>query len=151
VDDSAESDTWSPYHEDTSPLTRLAPNKYPAMQSNAVSCFANSCRLSVIINDIIVQLYAKRSREMTETSLNDIKARLDCWRAESPPHLRYDPEHLPTACPPPHIISQKSVTSNHALLYPYVLTPSSTVYCISLLSSWLIVLFGQPQPTTKYA
>lgn len=107
VDDSAESDVWSPYYEDTSPLTRLAPSQYPVMKSHAVSCFANSCKLSVIINDIIVQLYSKRSRAITESSLNDIKARLETWRAESPVHLRYDPQYLPTICPPPHIISQK--------------------------------------------
>ncbi|RGP72459.1 nitrogen assimilation transcription factor nit-4 [Fusarium sporotrichioides] len=125
MDDSAESDTWSPYHEDTSPLTRLAPNQYPAMQSHAVSCFANSCRLSVIINDIIVQLYAKRSREMTETSLNDIKARLENWRNESPTHLRYDPEHLPSACPPPHIISQNHLGSSSFLVGPGLLSEST--------------------------
>ncbi|CAF3605235.1 unnamed protein product [Fusarium graminearum] len=133
MDDSAESDTWSPYHEDTSPLTRLAPNQYPAMQSHAVSCFANSCRLSVIINDIIVQLYAKRSREMTETSLNDIKARLDSWRAESPAHLRYDPENLPTACPPPHIISQNLLYFTTVILAhrPFWSAPAYYQVCIS--------------------
>ncbi|SPJ80765.1 related to pathway-specific regulatory protein [Fusarium torulosum] len=106
MDDSAESETWSPYFEDTSPLTRLAPGQYPIMQSHAVSCFANSCKLSVIINDIIVQLYSKRSRAITESSLNDITTRLDNWRAASPIHLRCNPEFLPTICPPPHIISQ---------------------------------------------
>ena len=117
VDDTAESEIWSPYHEDTSPLTRLNPGQYPVLKSHAVSCFANSCKLSVIINDIIVQLYSKRSRAITESSLNDIKVRLDAWRAESPAHLRYDPDNLPTTCPPPHIISQKYVDNTTALVF----------------------------------
>lgn len=118
VDETAESEIWSPYHEDTSPLTRLGPSQYPVMKSHVVSCFANSCKLSVIINDIIVQLYSKRSRAITESSLNDIKVRLDTWRAESPAHLRYDPENLPPTCPPPHIISQKYVHNTIILRVP---------------------------------
>ncbi|KAF5679222.1 nitrogen assimilation transcription factor nit-4 [Fusarium heterosporum] len=106
MDDSAESETWSPYFQDSSTLTRLAPSQYPIMQSHAVSCFANSCKLSVIINDIIIQLYSKRSKAITESSLNGITARLDNWRVASPLHLRCNPEALPTICPPPHVISQ---------------------------------------------
>ncbi|KAH7131214.1 fungal-specific transcription factor domain-containing protein [Dactylonectria macrodidyma] len=106
IDDTAESDTWSPYYEDSSALTRLAPGQYPSMKSHAVSCFANSCKLSVIINDIIVQIYSRRSRLITEGALQNIKRCLDTWRAESPAHLRYDPDYLPAICPPPHIMSQ---------------------------------------------
>lgn len=83
---------------------------YPPRQNHAVSCFVNSCRLAIIINDIVVQLYSKRNnRSMTESSLRDIKVRLGVWRAESPAHLKYDVDNLPTICPPPHIISQKYV------------------------------------------
>jgi hypothetical protein len=64
-------------------------------------------KLSIIINDIIVQLYSRRSRTITEAALRDITRRLDRWRADSPLHLRYDPDALPKMGPPPHIISQK--------------------------------------------
>ncbi|KAK2690804.1 hypothetical protein QWA68_010399 [Fusarium oxysporum] len=133
MDDSAESDVWSPYYEDTSPLTRLAPSQYPVMKSHAVSCFANSCKLSVIINDIIVQLYSKRSRAITESSLNDIKARLETWRAESPVHLRYDPEYLPNICPPPHIISQNLLYFTTIILAhrPFWSAPAYYQVCMS--------------------
>lgn len=107
VDDSADNELWSPYSEDHLNLTKLAPGQYPATRSNAVSCFANSCKLSIIVNDIILQVYSRRSRPITEAALKDIKARLDLWRTQSPSHLRYDPNHLPDICPPPHIMSQK--------------------------------------------
>jgi len=81
---------------------------YPPNKNYAVSCFVNSCRLAIIINDIVVQLYSKRNnRSMTESSLRDIKVRLDVWRAESPSHLKFNVDNLPAVCPPPHIVSQK--------------------------------------------
>jgi hypothetical protein len=61
----------------------------------------------MIIHDIIVQLYYRRNRTNTEETIKDIKSRLDSWRENSPRHLKYDPDNLPTICPPPHIISQK--------------------------------------------
>ena len=107
VDDSMELETWSPYYGDSLNLSKLTHNQYPHMVSHSVSCFVNSCRLSIIINDIIVQLYSRRSRTITEQALKDIKTRLDRWRAQSPAHLSYDPDNLPPICPPPHLISQK--------------------------------------------
>ncbi|KAH8725732.1 fungal-specific transcription factor domain-containing protein [Phaeosphaeriaceae sp. PMI808] len=106
LDDSMELEIWTPYYCDSLNLTKLTQNQYPLRKSHAVSCFANSCKLSIIINDIIVQLYSRRSRAIMESALRDIKTRLDVWRAESPAHLRYDPYALPSVCPPPHIISQ---------------------------------------------
>ncbi|KAK7192588.1 fungal specific transcription factor [Paraphaeosphaeria sporulosa] len=90
IDDAMELEEWSPYHGDSLDLTRLAQNHYPDRKSHAVSCFANS-------------------RTITEAALRNIKMRLDLWRVESPAHLRYDPDNLPSVCPPPHIISHYQV------------------------------------------
>lgn len=109
VDETSETETWSPYNGESFSLTKLPPGQYPPMRSYAVSCFANSCKISVIINDIILQLYSRRDRHITESSLHDIRARLDTWRAQSPSHLKYDPDNLPAVSPPPHIITQKYV------------------------------------------
>ncbi|CEL04563.1 hypothetical protein ASPCAL05691 [Aspergillus calidoustus] len=106
LDDSTELETWCPYYKDSLNLTKLTHNQYPPMKSRSVACFVNSCRLSIIINDIIIQLYSRRSRSITEGALKDIKLRLESWRANSPSHLRYDPDSLPEICPPPHIIAQ---------------------------------------------
>lgn len=109
VDDSGELDIWTPYHSDSLNLTKLPYNQYPPQQGHTVSCFVNSCKLSIIINDVIVQLYSRRDRTIAEASLTDIKSRLTLWRSRSPAHLVYDPDNLPSLCPPPHIICQKLV------------------------------------------
>jgi hypothetical protein len=108
VDDSAENDLWSPHHENTINLSRLGYGEYPPMRSHVISCFENSCRLSVILNDIIFHLYSRRGCNASgHETLKDIRARLDSWRRDSPSHLRYDPDDLPDICPPPHILTQK--------------------------------------------
>ena len=108
VQDTAEvDDMWSPYYANVLNLTKLSNHQYPPSRGYLVSCFANSCKLSIIINDVIVHLYSRKSQSKAEDALNNIKPRLEEWRAMSPAHLRYDPESLPAISPPPHIISQK--------------------------------------------
>lgn len=107
VDDSADLKEWTPYFGNSVNLTSSTLAQYPPANNFAVSGFVNSCKLAVIINDIITTLYYRRSKAIIETAFKDIKHRLDRWRAQSPPHLRYDPDHLPSICPPPHLISQK--------------------------------------------
>ena len=109
VDDSMELEMWAPYYGDSASFAKITQNQYSPQPSHAVSCFANSCKLSIIINDIIFQLYSRKSRTITEPAVQDIKRRLDLWRAESPAHLRYEADSLPSISPPPHIISQKWV------------------------------------------
>lgn len=77
------------------------------MKSHSISCFENSCKLAVIINDIILQLYSRRVTADPEGTLRGIRGRLDEWRESSPPHLKYDPYNLPDVCCPPHILTQK--------------------------------------------
>ncbi|KAI8946143.1 fungal-specific transcription factor domain-containing protein [Xylaria longipes] len=106
LDDSADNDLWVPYYHDSVDLTKLGHGHYPPTQGHLVGSFINSCRLSIIINDIITQLYSRRNREATQIAFKDIKDRLYLWRTNSPAHLKYDPDRLPSVCPPPHIISQ---------------------------------------------
>ncbi|KAG9511768.1 hypothetical protein KCV07_g9937, partial [Aureobasidium melanogenum] len=122
VDETSETETWSPYNGESFSLTKLPPGQYPPMRSYAVTCFANSCKISVIINDIILQLYSRRDRHITESSLHDIRARLDTWRAQSPSHLKYDPDNLPAVSPPPHIITQNAARSIEKLILLLELT-----------------------------
>jgi hypothetical protein len=107
VDDFSEDELWCPYYSDTLDFTAPTRRDYTPMKGHLVSCFANSCRLSIIISDVIVQLYSRRDRSITEDVVRDIKSRLDNWRADSPTHLKYDPADLPAISPPPHIIAQK--------------------------------------------
>lgn len=75
------------------------------MKAHLISCFENSCKISVILNDIIIQLYSRRGPLDIERTLF-IKQRLDEWREKLPVHLKYDPDNLPPHCPPPHIMTQ---------------------------------------------
>lgn len=107
MDDYAEYEPWSPYYGDSINLSKTSIGEYPPYKAHTVTCFKNSCKLAVIINDIILQLYSRGSTLDAEDTLRDTKARLDTWREQSPPHLKYDPDHLPDYCPPPHILTQK--------------------------------------------
>jgi hypothetical protein len=107
VDDYTEDELWSPYYGDSINLSVLPLGQYPPMKAHSISCFENSCKLAVIISDIILHLYTKRVTPDAEESLRGIKVALESWRAQSPPHLRYDSDALPAFCPPPHILTQK--------------------------------------------
>lgn len=106
VDDSAENDLWSPHWGDSVNLSNVSLGEYPQYKSYVVSSFENCCKLAVILNDIVLHLYARRAATNTDEVLNGIQKRLDEWRAKSPSHLRYDPDDLPDSCPPPHILTQ---------------------------------------------
>ncbi|PVH80506.1 hypothetical protein DL98DRAFT_560308 [Cadophora sp. DSE1049] len=99
-------DFWSPHHGPDVTFTVLPANQYPAMKSHAISCFENSCKLAIIISDIILQFYSRRAPEDVEGALRRLKERLDDWRARSPRHLVLDPDSLPSVCCPPHILTQ---------------------------------------------
>ncbi|KND91752.1 Nitrogen assimilation transcription factor nirA [Tolypocladium ophioglossoides CBS 100239] len=106
LDDSAEYEEWSPYCGGAMNLSRLPITEYPPMKSHLVSCFENSCKLAVIINDIIIPLYSRRGAPNVDDTLSGIRHRLNNRREESPPHLKCAPENLPDICPPPHILTQ---------------------------------------------
>ncbi|EUC34691.1 hypothetical protein COCCADRAFT_92797 [Bipolaris zeicola 26-R-13] len=133
LDDSMELESWSPYYGDPVDIAKLTQSRYAPQTSRAVSCFANSCKLSIIINDIISQLYSRRSREITESALRDIKVRLDVWRAESPAHLRYEPDYIPAVSPPPHIVSQNLLYYTAVILAhrPFWSVPAHYETCIA--------------------
>lgn len=89
-------------------LSLISAGEYPPMKAHSISCFENSCRLAVILNDIICELYSRRDFTDNEDVLKGIRVRLDEWREKSPAHLKYDPDNLPQSfCPPPHILAQK--------------------------------------------
>ncbi|KUJ07656.1 uncharacterized protein LY89DRAFT_631273 [Mollisia scopiformis] len=104
MDQFGETEYWSPYYGQTGNLSEIPGGSYPPMKSHSVSCFENSCRLAVILNHIILQLYSRRTP--TQVDLRSIREELDAWRSQSPHHLVYDPDNLPEISPPPHILTQ---------------------------------------------
>ncbi|CZR69962.1 related to pathway-specific regulatory protein [Phialocephala subalpina] len=104
MDQFSEHEQWNPCYGESGNLSEIPGGSYPPMESHAVSCFENSCKLAVILNDIILQLYSRRAP--TQISLRSIRDKLNSWRAKSPRHLVYDPDALPEISPPPHILTQ---------------------------------------------
>lgn len=88
-------------------FSKASIGEYPPVQSHVVSAFENSCKLSVILNDIILYLYSRRETVDVDDKLRAIRSSLTEWRSKSPPHLKCDPANPPPLCPPPNIITQK--------------------------------------------
>ncbi|KAH8690326.1 fungal-specific transcription factor domain-containing protein [Talaromyces proteolyticus] len=105
-DDSTADEIWAPYYCDASNTTAISPEVYPPMKSYSVSCFGNSCKLAIIINQIILQLYSRNTVCVSDSTLRDIREQLDNWRTQSPEYLTYDPDNLSGICCPPHILTQ---------------------------------------------
>ncbi|KAE8329954.1 fungal-specific transcription factor domain-containing protein [Aspergillus sergii] len=131
LDDSAENDLWAPYYGDQISPDKAPPGEYPPMKSYLVSSFQNVCKLAIILNDIILQLYSRRGNINMDEALNRIQARLDHWREQSPAHLRYDPDNLPQICPPPHIIAQNLLYYTTIILLhrPFYYIPAHHAAC----------------------
>ena len=130
VDTFAENELWSPYYGDTLNLSRVSVGEYPPMKAHSISCFENSCKLAVILNDIILQLYSRRGSPDMGGTLR-IKEKLENWRENSPRHLKYDPENLPELCPPPHIITQNLLYFTMIILLhrPFYSVPARHMAC----------------------
>jgi hypothetical protein len=105
VDDTTEHETWPP--PPSSPDAPPATSNYPPQKSHAASCFINSCKLAVIINSIMLQLYSRRGDPDLNAVLPNLPNRLAAWRRDSPAHLVLDPDNLPQHSPPPNILTQK--------------------------------------------
>ncbi|KAL6251364.1 hypothetical protein RBB50_001573 [Rhinocladiella similis] len=105
-DDFAEHELWVPYYGDAGHFGSIPAHSYPQKKAHSITCFENSCKLAIIINDIMVQLYSRRPSSNTEQTLSMLQRRLDYWRAASPSHLKCDPNDAPLVCPPPHIVAQ---------------------------------------------
>ncbi|KAH7381367.1 fungal-specific transcription factor domain-containing protein [Phaeosphaeria sp. MPI-PUGE-AT-0046c] len=106
LDDYTEHELWSPHQGLSMNLNQTSVGKYPPMKMYAISCFQNSCKLAIIINDIVLRLYSRGASHNVEQALRELKRRLDDWRAHTPAHLRLDPLDLPQVCPPTHIFAQ---------------------------------------------
>ena len=58
MDDYSDSDLWAPYYGETpKPDHAQAPN-YPPCPGYVVSCFQQNCRLCVILNDLMQNIYS---------------------------------------------------------------------------------------------
>lgn len=75
--------------------------------SHKISCFHNFCKLGVIINDILLNIYGRLRTATVLEFVQKTQHRLHQWRSESPKALTVYPSCRPQHCPPPHILTQK--------------------------------------------
>ncbi|KIW93911.1 uncharacterized protein Z519_05226 [Cladophialophora bantiana CBS 173.52] len=120
MDDYSDGDLWAPYYGETpTPELASAPN-YPPCPGYVVSCFRQLCKICVILNDLMHNIYSSEAaarREMeeedhsaeakavSEAPFVRISRDLRDWLISLPPHLRINPDQMPSLAPPVHIMS----------------------------------------------
>lgn len=118
MDDYSDSDLWAPYYGETpKPDHANAPN-YPPCPGYVVSCFQQSCRLCVILNDLMANIYSPEAAARRDDEENSAEAKaaheepfirisrdLREWYIALPGHLRINPDQMPPLAPPVHIMS----------------------------------------------
>ena len=83
---------------------------YPGSPAYSVSTFTELCKLSVIMNAILNNVYGVKSSKRSPQNLTDdlegMQKDLESWKAALPEHLAFDPA-LTTSrnVPPPHVLS----------------------------------------------
>lgn len=147
MDTFAEHELWAPYYGEPGELLQHPTSQYPATTSHAISCFENSCKIAVIISDIMTHFYCRRAASNTGEEFRRIRASLDDWRANSPAHLVYDPDSLPALSPPPHILTQKYVYMH----LRKALLADGVVYCTTRPSFFSIGHSIHHQPIIRLA
>ena len=118
MDDYSDTDLWAPYYGETpKPDHASAPN-YPPCPGYVVSCFRQLCKLCVILNDLMQDIYSPEAAARREDDENSAEAKaaneepfirisrdLRDWLICLPPHLRISPDQMPQLAPPVHIMS----------------------------------------------
>jgi hypothetical protein len=99
--DDPETELWPPY-----PIPDdEALQSYQPRPSHLLLCFAYTCKMSVIINDILFSIYgSKRTKDVLDFVQNT-RERLHSWRSSLPPALHVD--YQAQTCPPTHFVAQQ--------------------------------------------
>jgi hypothetical protein len=102
---SDEAETWQPYDAEAADG-----RDYPPVPSYRLSCFDNFCKLGIIINDVLFNIYGKQQHNDVVDFVRATWQRLQTWRTNTPHALRIDisgSENWRLYCPPQHILTQK--------------------------------------------
>jgi hypothetical protein len=106
LDTYEEFEHWTPFAYTTQSTT------YSGSPAYSVSTFASLCRLSVVMSDILGEIYRERIFNESPNTLSALLERLDLklatWRKDLPRHLSFDPKKS-TQLPPPHVFSLQCV------------------------------------------
>jgi hypothetical protein len=95
--------------EHWTPFAYSEPQRYPGSPAYSVSTFTELCKLSVIMNAILNNVYGvKSAKGASERLAEDLEAMyidLEKWQAALPQHLAFDPSVIGAPAPPPHVLS----------------------------------------------
>jgi hypothetical protein len=103
LDTFEEFEHWAPFAHPTHTNTT-----YPGSPAYSISTFKHLCQLSVILGDILSNIYTERNFEKSSgelsSKLESIHLKLTTWHSLLPAHLAVDlKKDIPA--PPPHILS----------------------------------------------
>ena len=121
-DDSDNGEHWTPifFEEDGPPQ---AENYPPALAHESLT-FENSCKLWMIIEDILTTVYVTRaSFDECNSFVSNTHKQLQTWQWTLPGSISLDARALPEICPPVHILTLNLLSrTTWILLYrPYTL------------------------------
>ncbi|UKZ48229.1 hypothetical protein TrVGV298_002465 [Trichoderma virens] len=92
------------------------PNPYLGSAAHSVSTFTHLCKLSVVMSDILSNIYTERiSTTDLSKVLQSLHSKLTTWRDALPPHLVINSRGDEYPCPPPHVLSL------HAMYYVLII------------------------------
>jgi hypothetical protein len=104
LDTYEEFEHWMPFAYD-----QTVQQTYPGSPAYSVSTFAGLCKLSVIMNSILNNIYAEATFDKSPDELADLReklhSRLRDLHTQLPEHLKFDPAKPPAVIPPPHVLS----------------------------------------------
>jgi hypothetical protein len=103
LDDSAEDEIWVPHG-----VTFPPGSEYPETKSRAISSFMQICNLSVILNQILLDLYDPRQHStgaQRRKCVTEQGAALSMWWSNLPSFLKIETTALPNFAPPSHIVT----------------------------------------------
>ncbi|KAK6821852.1 fungal-specific transcription factor domain-containing protein [Apiospora arundinis] len=113
-DDSAEEEMWIPHG------VKFAPGKqYPPTPAHSTSCFIKMCELSVIFNQILINIYdplQQLSQHVIDDCVRTEGAALQSWWDALPHFLRIDTDNIPLYAPPSHIVTLNSLYHTFKIL-----------------------------------
>ncbi|OBT46304.1 hypothetical protein VE00_02727 [Pseudogymnoascus sp. WSF 3629] len=150
LDDSAETELWSPHG-----IVYPEGMEYAPTQAHSISCFVRMCQLSEIFNQILIHIYdplQENSEDEIQTCIMVEGEALKSWWKDLPNFLRIDPREMPLQCPPSHIVTLNCLYHTFTiLLYRPMLfqrsevtdqkpDPNHLVECISSATS-IIAIF----------
>ncbi|KAH7324009.1 fungal-specific transcription factor domain-containing protein [Rhexocercosporidium sp. MPI-PUGE-AT-0058] len=99
--------------EEWQPFAYPETQRYHGSPAYSISTFTELCKLSVIMNAILTNVYgvksAKRAPEQLADDLERMHLDLEKWRDALPEHLVFDPLIRGAVVPPPHVLSLHSM------------------------------------------